>query len=38
MGIGVSDVVRFSMAHYNNTDDIDRAVEVLEMIDDWDTN
>ncbi|KAL7522290.1 hypothetical protein ACHAWX_006995, partial [Stephanocyclus meneghinianus] len=36
MGIGDSDVVRFSMAHYNTTDDVDRAVEVLEMIDDWD--
>eukprot|EP00804_Cyclotella_cryptica_P014106 CCRYP_005558-RA/>CCRYP_005558-RA protein AED:0.01 eAED:0.01 QI:0/0/0/1/1/1/2/0/1064 len=38
MGIGDSDVVRFSLAHYNTTNDVDRAIEVLEMFDDWDTN
>jgi selenocysteine lyase/cysteine desulfurase len=35
MGIGDVGAVRFSLAHYNTLEDIDRSIEVLEMMDDW---
>ncbi|KAL3787140.1 hypothetical protein ACHAWO_010698 [Cyclotella atomus] len=35
MGICDEDVVRFSLAHYNNIDEIDRAVDVLKKMDNW---
>ena len=35
MGISEEGVVRFSLAHYNTTEEIDRTIDVLEMMGDW---
>jgi selenocysteine lyase/cysteine desulfurase len=35
MGIRNDGVVRFSLAHYNSIDEIDRAVDVLKTMDNW---
>jgi selenocysteine lyase/cysteine desulfurase len=35
IGIGDTDVVRFSLSHYNSVDDIERTIRELEMMDGW---